>query len=78
MNPTKQLRKELNIERAENAKLEKLYVKMTNDYGELITSNIELEKRSDAMTEDLASFCESCSEREGALCQECLLNKWLY
>ena len=77
-NPMKQLRADLSKERAENQRLEKLYVMMTNDYDELITSNIELEKEYDAKMEDLANFCASCSERDGALCQSCLLNKWLY
>jgi len=78
MNPMKQLRGELSEARAKNAKLEKLYVKMSKDYGELITTSIELENKHEAMAEGLARFCGGCSEKDGNLCGGCLLNKWLY
>ena len=78
MNPTKLLREDLSKSKAEFARLEKLYGKLTNAHSELITSNIELDRTHEAMAEGLAKFCEGCSERGGALCQGCLLNKWLY
>jgi len=78
MNPTKLLREDLSKCKAESARLEKLYGKLTNAHSELITANIELERASDAMREGLGEFCGGCSERAGALCQGCLLNKWLY
>lgn len=78
MNPTKALRADLTKIKATHARLVKNYEELKDQHAELIKANIALERASEEMTEGLERFCEGCSERDGALCQGCLLNKWLY
>ncbi|MBU1621772.1 MAG: hypothetical protein KKD77_21830 [Gammaproteobacteria bacterium] len=78
MNPTKQLRNDLNQTMANFSRTAKELERLKNEHTKLINASVTLENSLGEMTDSVERFCAACSENGAALCQTCLLNKWLY
>ena len=84
MNPTKALNEKIinlkadlkNTELLLNSKTS-AYKSLKTEHEQLITTSCDIDNRLSDLNSDVEQFCDNCTEKFGAVCSECVLNKYL-
>ena len=84
MNPTKALNEKIVKLRGAVEKLSSelsdeqvAHSNLKDKYSELIESSCDTDNRLSDLSSDVSKFCDNCTEKFGATCSECVLNKYL-